>query len=147
MENFQSLCHLNQSDMWTRKSQQLWKPPNKGVENHTNTLTTCLGWYSLKNNNAATVRKHSNQFNAPLNESTIWSLKKNYLRWKKERNGSWWYWSGKFAIEEPHGWSLRVHKVIAILISSFLKIGTLLIIMITGTIKQCQLPLKKSPFV
>ena len=39
-----------------------------------------IGWYALENGNAASVRKFSKSFDTPLNESTVRSLKKSYVK-------------------------------------------------------------------
>jgi len=50
----------------------------------------------LENSNAAAVRKYSNQFNAPLNESTVRSIKKSYIEAqdeeRKKRESMVLYW-------------------------------------------------------
>ena len=42
-------------------------------------LRAKIAHYTLQNGNAAAVRKFSKEFDAPLNESTVRSLKKSYV--------------------------------------------------------------------
>jgi len=48
----------------------------KPYKHISDTLRVSIGRYALENGNAAAVRKYSDQFDTPLNESTVRSLKK-----------------------------------------------------------------------
>ena len=48
-------------------------------------LRAKIAQYTLKNGNAAAVRKSSKEFNTPLNESTVRSLKKSYVTAQEAR--------------------------------------------------------------
>ena len=54
----------------------------KPYKHISDTLRASRGRYALDNSNVAAVHKYSNQFNTPLNESTVRSLKKATLKLK-----------------------------------------------------------------